>query len=110
LLSNAIKFTPYAGFITVDLNVRERKSNHWLDIKVTDSGVGIDDILLNAILTGDAASQEGTDGEQGYGLGFKLIKELVADKKKTLHVTSEKEKGICFWSLCQSFKIKRPAF
>lgn len=96
LLSNAVKFTPAGGFIDIELNLRQGKKNLRLEIKMTDSGVGIDDETLNAILSGEAGSKEGTGGERGYGLGLQLVRQLVAEKKGTMLVSSKRGEGSCF--------------
>ena len=65
LVSNAMKFTPRDGKVTVELNLEAGVSPNLLSIKVKDTGVGMDEETINAILDGNVSSTEGTRGEQG---------------------------------------------
>ena len=71
LVSNAIKFTPNGGQVAI----RTRQSDSWIEIAVTDTGIGIakDDIdrlftEFQQLDTGPGRQQEGT------GLGLALTK------------------------------------
>lgn len=77
LVSNAIKFTPIEGDVTVTLNIQENKQNNKLIIEVKDMGIGMDEDKINFILKGKSASTVGTNGEQGYGFGLSLVKYLI---------------------------------
>lgn len=96
LISNAMKFTPQNGKITVDLDLRVEKSQNILKIIVKDSGVGLDIQSINRIITGTASSTDGTGGEQGYGFGLALVKHLVEGLKGTIHIHSELGEGAVF--------------
>ncbi len=75
LLSNAIKFTPSSGKITVRL----RESPGLLELLVTDTGQGITPELLPWVFDrfrqGDSSS---TRHSGGLGLGLTLVREIVA--------------------------------
>lgn len=71
LISNAIKFTPNDGKISVGLDMEVSNSAYNLNIKVQDSGVGISEEEIDAIFNGSPASK-GTEGEKGYGFGIQL--------------------------------------
>jgi len=97
LISNAMKFTPQDGKVTVDLNLRvEKGAQNLLRIKVTDTGVGLSKAAINTILNGSATSTDGTGGEQGYGFGLALVKHLVYSLKGTMHIYSEVGHGATF--------------
>ncbi|MGN6177635.1 MAG: GAF domain-containing sensor histidine kinase, partial [Mucilaginibacter sp.] len=77
LISNALKFTPKDGKVTVDLNLEvDNGQRNLLRIKVTDTGVGLNKASIDKLLKGTATSTDGTGGEQGYGFGMALVKRL----------------------------------
>lgn len=93
LLSNAFKFTPDHGRITVV--VIEHKTK--VEIRLLDSGIGIPAEHLPQIFDrfyqGDASS---TRHYEGSGIGLALTKELVELHKGTIKVTSKLNKGTVF--------------
>ncbi len=96
LISNAMKFTPQDGSITVDLNLSTYENNNQLQIKVTDSGVGLNEEGIDKILTGNAKSTDGTKGEHGYGFGLALVKHLIESMNGKLHIISTPGNGATF--------------
>ena len=96
LISNAMKFTPRDGKITVDLNLVIEDTQNQLQIKVCDNGIGLDEAAINAILKGNATSTDGTGGEQGYGFGLALVKHLIEGLKGTLNIYSTPGNGATF--------------
>jgi signal transduction histidine kinase len=96
LISNAIKFTSKKGFITVELALFGNDPNQKLKLEVKDSGQGMSEAVVNAILKNGTATTEGTNGETGYGLGLQLVKQLVAEKNGTFDVVSKEGKGSAF--------------
>jgi signal transduction histidine kinase len=97
LISNAMKFTPVDGKVTVDLNLKiEKGTMNMLRIKVTDNGVGLDKNGIDTILNSNATSTDGTGGEKGYGFGLALVKHLVDSLKGTMHIYSEPNQGATF--------------
>lgn len=96
LLSNAIKFTPNQGLIIVDLELTAKEKDYQLTIKVTDTGRGIQENDIQALLKGDVISTEGINGELGYGLGLQFVKQLILEKKGKLEITAQLGKGSSF--------------
>jgi len=88
LISNAIKFTPNGGKVSVRLDMDISNSKHNLNIKVKDSGEGISKEKIDAILNGSASSEKGTEGEKGYGFGLQLIKHLISGLNGKLNISS----------------------
>ncbi|MDO9155440.1 MAG: HAMP domain-containing sensor histidine kinase [Sediminibacterium sp.] len=89
LITNAIKFTPSNGKIMVDLNIHTTPTLQYLEIAVSDSGVGLSATEIEDILKGVKTSSSGTTGEKGYGFGLSLVKRLIDELNGTLVITSE---------------------
>lgn len=96
LITNAMKFTPSNGKILVDLNIHTTPTMQYLEIAVSDSGVGLSAAEIEDILKGVKTSSNGTTGEKGYGFGLSLVKRLIDELNGTLLITSELGKGTQF--------------
>jgi signal transduction histidine kinase len=96
LISNAIKFTPNGGKVSVGLDMDISNSKYNLNIKVQDSGEGISEEKIDNILNGSASSEQGTEGEKGYGFGLQLIKHLISGLNGKLNITSTPGEGSVF--------------
>jgi signal transduction histidine kinase len=96
LVSNAMKFTPQDGSIFVELDLVKNDLNHTLKIIVRDSGVGLNQDGIDAILNGTAVSTNGTSGENGYGFGLALVKHLIEGLKGSLNIYSKVGEGATF--------------
>ncbi|MCW3088890.1 MAG: hypothetical protein JWQ78_2276 [Sediminibacterium sp.] len=96
VISNAIKFTPRNGKVSVELNLVPAKTQNTLKIIVRDSGVGFNDAVIGQILSGTASTTEGTGGEHGYGFGLALVKHLVEGLKGKLSIHSKPGEGAVF--------------
>jgi signal transduction histidine kinase len=96
LVSNAIKFTPDYGAVTVDLSLKLEETRNLLKINVTDTGVGLDETAISNIMNGNSVSTSGTGGEQGYGFGLSLVKHLVNSLKGNLQIVSRPGEGTTF--------------
>ncbi len=90
LIANAIKFTPSEGNIIITLLPTEKS----FDIRIQDSGVGMDAETLKKISTGTFhKSTSGTSGEKGTGLGLELVQEFLAYHEATYEFLSEGNQG-----------------
>ena len=96
LISNAIKFTPAGGTVAVNLDLQIADLHNTLLIRVKDSGIGLEKQKIDDILNGQINSTRGTDGEQGYGFGLPLIKNLVDGLNGTMTIDSTLQTGACF--------------
>ncbi|MBC5773708.1 GAF domain-containing sensor histidine kinase [Pontibacter sp. KCTC 32443] len=97
LISNAFKFTPPLGAVTVKLNILPEPNVRMLHIQVIDNGIGITDEQLAEVMNGrQNFTTIGTDGEQGFGLGLQLVKHLVNSLQGTFRVTSVPGQGTSF--------------
>ncbi len=103
LISNAIKFTPDNGMITI--NAREANS-HW-EISVRDTGVGMTEEVRKQLFSENTnASTSGTQNEKGTGLGLSLCKEMVEKNQGQIWVESTPRKGSCFFFTLPKAKDK----
>jgi signal transduction histidine kinase len=94
LVSNAIKFTPKGGTVTV----YENGIKDTVTICVSDNGVGMDLKTANNLFNANKVqSTYGTEGEQGTGLGLLLCKEFVEKHGGKIWVESEVGVGTKFW-------------
>jgi len=89
IISNAVKFTPANGIITVTSRVEKKSA----EIIVTDSGVGMNGDQLNKLFTPAYASTYGTLGERGSGLGLLLCKEYLEANNGTIFISSKVNSG-----------------
>jgi len=95
MLSNALKFTPLGG--EIKLEVTETEDSSFLQIKVSDTGVGIHPNDLPHVFDRYYQSEQpGQKAEGGTGIGLALTKELSALMGGSITVTSELEKGTAF--------------
>ncbi|MFZ2906071.1 MAG: two-component regulator propeller domain-containing protein [Cyclobacteriaceae bacterium] len=100
LLSNAYKFTPGEGSITLTLDQyapTKSFTQGFAEIAVWDTGKGIENEhipkIFDRFFQADSSS---TRGYEGAGIGLALTKELVELHGGTISVTSVKNEGSCF--------------
>ncbi|MCD4791201.1 MAG: tetratricopeptide repeat protein, partial [Bacteroidales bacterium] len=99
LISNAIKFTPKDGEISINarLTPGENEQN-FTQISVKDNGVGIEkEIQTKLFNISKNTSTKGTEDEAGTGLGLILCKEFVEKHGGKIWVKSETGKGSSFF-------------
>ncbi|MCY1720696.1 HAMP domain-containing sensor histidine kinase [Prolixibacteraceae bacterium Z1-6] len=90
LVSNAIKFTPKGGSVTL----ATQKLDQVLHLTVTDTGQGMTPETLKTLLRFDEHhSTKGTNGEVGSGLGLQLCYEFVRQHKGNLSFSSQPGQG-----------------
>lgn len=94
LISNAIKFTPENGTITIGATNNEEA---W-EIFVRDTGVGMSEDVSQRIFRSDEkVTTYGTNNEKGTGLGLSLCKEMVEKNNGIIWVESKLKKGTTFF-------------
>lgn len=99
LISNSIKFTPAGGEVRIEISVemsQDADSAPTLLIQVVDTGTGMTEAKRLAVLSGSAASELGTSGENGYGFGLALVLHLIQKARGSMTVESEVGKGSHF--------------
>ncbi|WP_158617936.1 hybrid sensor histidine kinase/response regulator transcription factor [Chitinophaga lutea] len=97
LLSNAFKFTPPGGTVSVTADVTREAELAVLELKVTDTGIGMPAEQLDKIFERFFQSdQPGQYVNQGSGIGLAITREFVKLHNGTISVRSEADKGSCF--------------
>jgi PAS domain S-box-containing protein len=90
LISNSIKFTTKEGLIKT---YAKKDNNDFVQITVSDNGVGMLNDQVKDLFGLTAASTQGTDNEKGTGLGLMICKEMVERHGGSITVKSEAGKG-----------------
>lgn len=97
LLSNAFKFTPEHGTVSVRLDTKHERDRTFLKIEVQDTGIGIpldkQQRIFERFFQHDVPKSV---VNQGSGIGLSITKEFVKVYGGTISVQSEPGKGSCF--------------
>ncbi len=98
LISNAIKFTPENGRIILKLNqIRDSNNRDFLEIKIEDTGIGIQADILPYIFDRFYQVDKSTKSEyEGSGVGLAYVHELVKVHQGEIHVESQPGTGTVF--------------
>jgi signal transduction histidine kinase len=93
LTSNALKFTPQGGKISISAIQNEK----FIEVSITDTGVGISEADKDKLFKIDVQhSTVGTEKEAGTGLGLLLCKEMVEMNGGQIGMESELGQGTTF--------------
>jgi signal transduction histidine kinase len=98
LTSNALKFTPEAGQVTLSARRNgissDSEGTGWVEVSVKDTGVGISQEDIDKLFKIEVHhTTHGTAKEQGTGLGLILCQEMVEKNGGRIWVESELGKG-----------------
>jgi PAS domain S-box-containing protein len=94
LVSNAIKFTPKSGEISISATATPDNA---FEIKICDTGIGMSNELISKLfLLNERTNRKGTEGEPSSGLGLLLCKEFIEKHGGIIQVKSEEGKGSTF--------------
>jgi hypothetical protein len=95
LVSNAVKFTPVGGNITISATSLPDKS---VSISIKDTGIGMNKKMIDNLFRLDVVtSRKGTEGENSSGLGLILCKDFVEKHGGELRIESAEFKGSTFY-------------
>lgn len=101
LTSNAIKFTPIQGKVTITVNANHTQPGHppnFIEVAVQDTGVGIAAENQHKIFRIDEHyTTPGTAQERGTGLGLIITKEMVERNGGQIWVESQPNEGTTFY-------------
>lgn len=93
IIHNAIKFTSKEGYVQVSVFSTEDE----IGIAIEDSGVGIDEKMIEKILSGNLIeSTYGTAGESGSGIGLSFCIELIKKNHGRLDIGNATQSGTIF--------------
>jgi two-component system, sensor histidine kinase and response regulator len=94
LISNAIKFTPKGGEVTIS---GEESDGKFIVIKVIDKGIGMNKQLIDNLFSPEInTNRTGVNGEKSVGLGLIITKELIEKQGGNLIIESEENHGSTF--------------
>ncbi|MGZ3944461.1 MAG: two-component regulator propeller domain-containing protein [Mucilaginibacter sp.] len=113
LLSNACKFTPQGGQVSVLLNILllDDKGAQYLEVKVIDTGIGIPHDKMEKIF--EPFFQNDIPGSMlnlGSGIGLSIAREFVKLHRGRIFVESESNQGSCFTVLLQLQRLDKSLF
>ncbi|GHB49818.1 GAF domain-containing sensor histidine kinase [Mongoliitalea lutea] len=89
IISNGLKFTKNKGSVEVILELYQAGNTYQLKVQVMDTGIGMSQEKIQAVLNGTSSTSAGTSGESGYGFGLTLVNYLVAGLNGTIEIRSE---------------------
>ncbi len=94
LISNAIKFTPRGGSVTVRTRSMTMEAVPGVEIRVEDTGTGLTtndrEKLFQRFHRGDT---RGTEGEKGTGLGLSICSQIVRLHRGSIDLLDREEGG-----------------
>lgn len=106
LLSNAFKFTPEQGSITIslstgeDINASTPALQHYVEIRIKDTGIGIEEEEMSRIFDRFYQTRHSnnlSNTASGTGIGLHLTRSLIALHHGEIHAENNMdEKGCCF--------------
>lgn len=99
ILSNAIKFTPAGGTISIQITQKNTlyKDRAEYEFRIKDNGIGMSEEFKNHIFEEFAREESSTvSGIQGTGLGLAIVKKIVDLMDGTIEVNTELGKGTEF--------------
>ena len=92
ILSNAIKFTPKNGQVSISAVSKDNT----VEILISDTGNGISEDILPKLFQLNKKTMKGTSNEPGTGLGLLICKEFVEKNNGSISVQSELNIGSAF--------------
>jgi K+-sensing histidine kinase KdpD len=97
LISNAIKYTPQGGRVTVELTAEDHR---WVRFQVSDTGIGIPESDMSRLFS-EFFRAENAKGlaEEGTGLGMVIVKEILDRLGGKIQVKSKLGEGTSFTCL-----------
>ena len=94
LVSNAVKFTPKSGRITVSACLDAHKL---VTISIRDTGIGLTKEMITNLFRFDVkTNRKGTEGEYSTGLGLTICKDFIEKHGGKLLIESEERRGSVF--------------
>jgi len=93
LFQNAVKFTPECGLISLFCSIQ----NDRIVLEIKDTGIGMDKESVEQLFDINAVhSEQGTQQEEGHGLGMLVVKEFLDKNNASIEVHSKRNSGTNF--------------
>jgi CheY-like chemotaxis protein/two-component sensor histidine kinase len=109
LLSNAVRYTPSGGIVTLDCRLDPQEKSHPDGvIVVSDTGAGVAADFLPHIFEPFAQENPDHADTSGSGMGLSIVKHIVDAMGGTIEVASEKGKGAVFTVRLPLEELKTP--
>lgn len=106
LITNAVRYTPEGGTITVHWNVAPGGGARFA---VEDTGIGIAPEHIPRLTERFYRVDRGRSRESGgTGLGLAIVKHALSRHQAALHVQSEPGRGSCFAAVFPGDRVARP--
>jgi len=105
LVSNAVKFTPPDGTVTVSAaRTTDASGEEYLELAVRDTGAGLSAEQLGRLEHGgnDTTAPPPQTHRDGLGIGLSIVREIAEQHGGRLEVESEQGTGSCFRLLVPS--------
>lgn len=97
LISNAIKFTPIGGTITISSEKKIISDKNVIETEIRDTGIGMkEEDIKKLFKIEENYMSKGTNDESGTGLGLILCKEFLNQNDGTIKVESKPNIGSSF--------------
>ncbi|SDR99684.1 GAF domain-containing sensor histidine kinase [Christiangramia echinicola] len=93
LISNSIKFTPINGEVQVALDIKNSEQGKFIQTLITDTGKGFTANEIQEFYNNNLDCSIGSAGEKGFGLGLKLVNEMLKDLNGDMQISSTQDKG-----------------
>ena len=104
LVSNALKYTPDGGTVTIKVQELPGDKEGYVKIKteVADTGIGMSKDYIPLMFDSFSRERNTTIGKvSGTGLGMSIVKRMIDMMGGTIEVESEPGKGSCFTVILQ---------
>ncbi|WP_132076001.1 sensor histidine kinase [Anaerospora hongkongensis] len=97
LLTNALRYTPGTGTITITSDVVNRRNHSWVEVAVADTGIGICEADLPFIFHHFYRSDKSRDKKSGgSGIGLAIVKQLIETHGGMVEADSSPGEGTVF--------------
>lgn len=101
LISNSLKFTYPFGFISLKVKklsvvkIKQRIKKNIVRLDLVDSGIGISKESVNTLLKSADSVSINPYFLESTGLGFSIVKDILAKSNNWVYIISGKKKGVC---------------
>lgn len=89
VLTNAINFSPENSQVFVNV----KRLNNEIEIVISDSGIGMSQEKVDAILSDESYTVDGYKVRDGFGMGLKLCQSVLKGVNGRLEITSKPNEG-----------------